>query len=109
MRFLIFVLIAGCATSAAADLYRWVDPESGSIKFSNYPPPWYGDPARERRSPKVEVIRESSAPPAEPKADQEARPEPRPKPAARPVETSPEKPAASPEPDPLKQKRGDDR
>jgi len=42
--------------TAAADLYRWVDPESGSVKFSSYPPPWYGDEARERRAPKVEVI-----------------------------------------------------
>ncbi|MEA3195011.1 MAG: hypothetical protein QOD26_3344 [Betaproteobacteria bacterium] len=26
---------------AHADLYRWVDPETGSAKFSNAPPPWY--------------------------------------------------------------------
>ena len=42
--------------TAAADLYRWVDPETGSVKLSSYPPPWYGDEARERRAPKVEVI-----------------------------------------------------
>jgi hypothetical protein len=41
---------------AAADLYRWVDPETGSIKYSSTPPPWYGDARRERRAPKVEVI-----------------------------------------------------
>lgn len=36
---------------AAADLYRWVDPQSGSVKFSSTPPPWYesgSGPAVER-------------------------------------------------------------
>ena len=53
------------AGPAAADLYRWIDPESGSIKYSSYPPPWYGDPVAERRAPKVEVIpaRETTAKP----------------------------------------------
>ena len=41
---------------AHADLYRWVDPETGSVKFSSYPPPWYGDEAMQRRAPKVERI-----------------------------------------------------
>ena len=27
------------APSAQADLYRWVDPATGSVKLSNYPPP----------------------------------------------------------------------
>lgn len=44
------------ALPAQADLYRWVDRESGSVKYSNFPPPWYGDPEKERRSPAVEVI-----------------------------------------------------
>lgn len=44
------------AAPAAADLYRWIDPETGSVKFSSYPPPWYGDAAAQRRAPKVEVI-----------------------------------------------------
>lgn len=44
------------APAAAADLYRWIDPESGSVKFSSSPPPWHGDPAKERRAPKVLVI-----------------------------------------------------
>jgi hypothetical protein len=38
-------------SAAHADLYRWVDPQSGSIKLSNTPPPWYergGGPAVER-------------------------------------------------------------
>lgn len=48
--------VAAIAGSAAADLYRWVDPETGSVKYSSYPPPWYGDPRAERRAPKVEVI-----------------------------------------------------
>ncbi len=39
-----------------ADLFRWIDPETGSVKFSNSPPPWYGDPLRERNSPAVEVL-----------------------------------------------------
>jgi len=41
---------------ASADLYRWIDRESGSVKFSNTPPPWFGDPERERGAPAVEVI-----------------------------------------------------
>ena len=38
-------------SAAHADLYRWVDPQSGSVKLSNTPPPWYergGGPAVER-------------------------------------------------------------
>jgi hypothetical protein len=42
--------------SAQADLYRWRDPQTGSIKFSNHPPPWYGDPVREIGFPPVEVV-----------------------------------------------------
>lgn len=57
-------VLAGLAPSALGELYRWRDPRSGSIKYSNYPPPWFGDEAREARSPKVEVLsgeRESAA------------------------------------------------
>jgi hypothetical protein len=32
------VLLLSIALPAHADLYRWVDPDSGSIKFSNLPP-----------------------------------------------------------------------
>jgi len=55
LRFLLlaFLFLGGVAH---ADLYRWVDPESGSVKYSSYPPPWYGDEAKERRAPKVERI-----------------------------------------------------
>ena len=44
------------ALPAHADLYRWVDPQTGSVKFSSYPPPWFGDHALERNAPAVEVI-----------------------------------------------------
>ena len=50
------VLMSLWAASASGQLYRWVDPETGSVKFSSYPPPWYGDEAKQRRAPKVEVI-----------------------------------------------------
>jgi hypothetical protein len=52
----VVVLLLLRAGPAAADLYRWIDPETGSIKFSSYPPPWYGDAAAQRHAPKVEVI-----------------------------------------------------
>ncbi|HVJ11659.1 MAG TPA: hypothetical protein VNC62_08830, partial [Burkholderiales bacterium] len=49
--------IAACVPFAAhADLYRWVDPQTGSAKFSSTPPPWYGDPEKERSAPAVEVV-----------------------------------------------------
>jgi hypothetical protein len=38
-----------------------VDPETGSIRYSSYPPPWYANPQLERRAPKVEVIPSSAA------------------------------------------------
>jgi hypothetical protein len=56
MRLLLLVLVTGWWSAAAADLYRWVDPETGSVKFSSYPPPWYGDEARVQRAPRVEHI-----------------------------------------------------
>jgi hypothetical protein len=39
--------------SAHADLYRWVDPESGSVKLSSTPPPWF---ERDSSGPAVERI-----------------------------------------------------
>ena len=64
----IAVLMCLWAGSAAAQLYRWVDPETGSVKFSSYPPPWFNDPAKQPRTPKVEVIVPArSAPAFEPK------------------------------------------
>lgn len=57
MKFLFILgLSAAWSSIAQADLYRWVDPETGSVKFSSYPPPWFGDEAKQRRAPKVEVI-----------------------------------------------------
>jgi hypothetical protein len=80
------LVIAALAWSAcaSADLYRWVDPETGSVKFSSYPPPWFGDEARARRAPRVEVIPAGKAPAP---AEEEAPPRP---------EASPEKPEAAP-------------
>jgi uncharacterized protein DUF4124 len=64
-RFLLLGL--ALALPAYADLYRWIDRETGSVKYSNLPPPWYGDPLREGVSPAVEVLRYQPAgkPPAE--------------------------------------------
>lgn len=55
MRFVLLLAVM-VAAPAQADLYRWRDPQTGSIKFSNLPPPWYGDPAREIGAPPVEVV-----------------------------------------------------
>jgi hypothetical protein len=78
--FLLFLLFSG---AAMADLYRWVDPQSGSVKYSSLPPPWLGDAEREPVSPKVEVI----AP--------QLRPAPAPAPAAPKPAPAAEKPAPS--------------
>jgi len=49
------LLIAGLAAAPAhADLYRWIDPESGSVKYSSVAPSWYGDGGR--GGPAVEVV-----------------------------------------------------
>ncbi|HSA91329.1 MAG TPA: DUF4124 domain-containing protein [Burkholderiales bacterium] len=53
----LFLAILVLPGLAQADMYRWVDRETGAVKFSNTPPPWYGDPEKERRNPPVEVIR----------------------------------------------------
>jgi hypothetical protein len=58
------VLLFSWANHAGADLYRWVDPETGSVKFSSYPPPWFGNAAREPRAPKVEHIPAGTPAPA---------------------------------------------
>jgi hypothetical protein len=59
------VLAAALAAfPAQADLYRWVEPQSGSVKYANSPPPWFGDPEREHRYPAVEVIRYQPVPTA---------------------------------------------
>ena len=76
----IAVLMLLWAGSAAAQLYRWVDPETGSVKFSNHPPPWFNDAAKQPRTPKVEVIAPSRIAPAF-----EPKPEAEPEPAAPPA------------------------
>ena len=87
MRALFMLAILGWANPAAADLYRWVDPETGSVKFSSYPPPWYGDEAKQRRAPTVEVIAPArSAPAAQEKPLDGRGPDPKPKPVAAPSE-----------------------
>ena len=55
MRFLL-LLAALTPLAANADLYRWVDPQTGSVKFSSYPPPWFADQAVALGAPAVEVL-----------------------------------------------------
>lgn len=55
MRFLVAAALL-TALPAQADLYRWRDPQTGSIKFSNLPPPWYADPEKAAGAPFVEVV-----------------------------------------------------
>jgi hypothetical protein len=78
------VLMSLWAASAFAQLYRWVDPETGSVKFSSYPPPWFNDPARQPRAPKVETIAPTRTAPAF-----EPRPESPREPAAPPTGDAP--------------------
>lgn len=75
MRKLAYCLLLA-ALPAHADLYRWIDPQTGSVKFSSVPPPWYGDPLRQARSPAVEVI-SYQAPGKAPAADAEKPAAPR--------------------------------
>jgi hypothetical protein len=53
----LLLLTALAAFPVHAELYRWIERETGTVKYSSYPPPWFGDPEKERRSPAVEVIR----------------------------------------------------
>jgi hypothetical protein len=53
---ILLLLATLTAVPAHAELYRWVDPQTGSVKFSSYPPPWFGDQARELHAPATEVI-----------------------------------------------------
>ncbi len=64
MRFFISIVFVFFARDVSADLYRWIDPESGSVKYSSYPPPWYGDEAKQKRAPKVEHIPPRDSAPA---------------------------------------------
>lgn len=62
MKFLLTALLILGARAAHADLYRWVDPQSGSVKFSSVPPP--------AAQPGVQVVpyRGSAAAPAKPES-----------------------------------------
>lgn len=76
IRMALAVAVMAWAGAAGADLYRWVDPASGSVKFSSYPPPWYGDEAKQQRAPKVEVIpagRDAQAKSGQPASDEAGR------------------------------------
>jgi hypothetical protein len=75
---LVAMLLA--APGAQAQLYRWVDPQTGSVKFSNAPPAWVRE---ERTGPAVEMIPSPRAQPAKP----EAPPKPS---AAKPAATAPD-------------------
>lgn len=80
------LVLAGLSGSAVADLYVWKDPATGATRIYSYPPPWYGNPELERRSPKVEHIpARRSAPVVQPIAAPVAAalPEPNPAPAAQ--------------------------
>ena len=67
MRFVSFLCFLVFSSWVRADLYRWVDRETGSVKYSNFPPPWYGDPLREGANPAVEILRHQA--PAKPPAE----------------------------------------
>ena len=47
-------VLAAAAFAAHAELYRWVDPGSGSVKFSNSPPAWIE--GADAPAPRVDVI-----------------------------------------------------
>lgn len=76
------LVLAAASGGAYADLYIWRDPATGATKIYSYPPPWYGNPQLERRSPKVERVPERQrAPAVRPEAAALAVPPP----AARPM------------------------
>ena len=87
----LLVLLACLLPGAAlADLYRWIDPESGSVRYSNFPPPPGVKPGS------VEVVPYKPAPEPE-KVEKAAAKPPAPKPA--PAGAAP--PSAPPPPPPM--------
>ena len=88
MHRLTVLLLAAAASTAHAELYRWVDPQTGSVKFSNSPPAWIE--GANAPAPSVEVI-PYNVKPAPEAAPALAAPVRAPKPAAAP------KPGAAPE------------
>lgn len=67
------IMLLSSAATACADLYRWIDPESGSVKITSSPPLWYGEGAKTHSGPVVEVIRSPFSQPVAPAA-REPRP-----------------------------------
>ena len=53
MRFLALALVL-LSFCVHAELYRWIDRASGSVKYSSTPPPWYGDAAKERKEQELD-------------------------------------------------------
>jgi hypothetical protein len=75
VRLALLLALCALASPALAELYRWVDPQSGSIKYSNHPPPWHGDATRAASAPKVEVIPSQVAAPSKLAAAPESKSE----------------------------------
>ncbi len=72
MRLVVLTLVLW-SSCTHADLYRWVDRHSGSVRYSTSPPPWYGDPEKARTSPPVEAIRyQAPGTPAKPTPQEES-------------------------------------
>lgn len=91
------VALAAASGCARADLYVWKDPATGTMKIYSYPPPWYGNPEREKRAPKVERIPERQrAPEVRPESTRFAEPPPAPQPEAVAVPPPPPVASASP-------------
>lgn len=87
MRPIVLLALAVAAAPAAAELYRYRDPETGQIKLTNVPPPWM-----KHRPHAVQVIQ----PPGAAKPPAVAPPAPAPDaPAAPQAAAAPGAPAAS--------------
>jgi hypothetical protein len=83
------------ALDGRADVYVWKDPQTGSTRMTNVPPPWVRSPPEQRRTPKVEVIRGSKVmDPATAAAP--LQPEARAKPSARAEQDDDDRPTATP-------------
>jgi len=41
VRYVLVILLLCCSTQAAARMYQWVDPATGTTQLSGKPPPWY--------------------------------------------------------------------
>lgn len=76
MKAVFFLALLALPFLAYADLYRWIDPESGSVKLSSSPPPWY----ETGPGPRVERI-PYSAPAIKPAPEPSAAARPRPEPS----------------------------